>query len=335
MDALMLFRSHVVDAARQAVPRDSVRPRVARTRHGFTLVELLVVIAIIATLIGLLLPAVQAARESARRSSCSNNLRQAGLAMLTYASTKGNRTPPGAPQKRRTTTYAAYHGLFSYLLPFIEQQGVWDSLSLDDDPRNEPQSTLMSVIPAYVCASWPDPRVFTGQSPWYLNGAVTTYQGCNGAHVQPNSEVLSSGFGDLPNNGLVRSADGIGPREASIAASVSFRKVIDGLSKTLFLGEFIQRDRGTAPPGNVRTWILSNNNRGLYSAKLVSLPPNQIVMRDVGGIEYNELPFGSYHPSGILGVYGDGSVRWIDDMVSIAVFKAAATIAGGESLGTP
>ena len=59
------------------------------------------------------------------------------------------------------------------------------------------------------------------------------------------------------------------------------------------------------------------------------------MIRDVGGIAFNELPFGSYHQSGILGVYGDGSVRWIDDMVSIAVFKAAATASGGEALGTP
>ena len=307
-----------------------------RIRRGFTLVELLVVIAIIATLIGLLLPAVQSAREAARRSACSNNLRQAGLGMLTYASAKGNRTPPGAPQKKRTAPYTAYHGLFSYLLPFIEQQGIWNSLSLKGDPRNEPASILNSVVSTYVCPSWPDPKVFTGQSVWYFNGAITIYQGCNGAHLSPNSELLSSGFGDLPNNGLVRSADGTDARDASATASVQLRKVTDGLSKTLFLSEFVQRDRGTSPPGNVRAWILSNNNnRGLYSAKIVSLSPNQTVMRDVGGIAFNELPFGSYHQSGILGVYGDGSVRWIDDMVSIAVFKAAATASGGEALGTP
>jgi prepilin-type N-terminal cleavage/methylation domain-containing protein len=307
-----------------------------RPRHGFTLVELLVVIAIIATLIGLLLPAVQSAREAARRSACSNNLRQLGLGLHTYASGKGNRTPPGAPQKKRTTPYAAYHGLFSYLLPFIEQQGIWDTLSLKGDPRNEPASIINSVVPTYVCPSWPDLKVFTGLSTWYLNGAITTYQGCNGAHVTPNPDRLTSPFGDLPNNGLVRSADGTDARDASDAAAVQLRKVTDGLSKTLFISEFIQRDRGDAPPGNVRAWILSNNqNRGLYSAKIVSLSPNQTVMRDVGGIAFNELPFGSHHQSGILGVYGDGSVRWIDDMVSIAVFKAAATAAGGEALGTP
>jgi prepilin-type N-terminal cleavage/methylation domain-containing protein len=298
--------------------------------HGFTLVELLVVIAIIATLIGLLLPAVQSAREAARRSACSNNLKQIGLGTLTYASAKNNQLPPGSPQK--TSGNVAYHGFFSYLLPFIEQKAVWDSLNLDQNPKLE-TTGRNAVVPAYICPSWSGPAVFDNQPFDYMNGAITTYQGCNGSHITPNSKLLTSTQGDIPNTGLVRSGEGATAREATAAATLKIRQVTDGLSKTLLVAEFIHIDSGSAAPGNVRPWILSNNGqRGLYTTKLVDLSPNQVVMRYVGGVDFNELPFSSKHPGGVMGVYGDGSVRWIDDFIDMAVYKATATAAGGEAV---
>jgi prepilin-type N-terminal cleavage/methylation domain-containing protein len=133
MVASTFIRSLLVIMPMLLKPYRHRSPRPARG-HGFTLVELLVVIAIIATLIGLLLPAVQTAREAARRLACSNNLKQLGLGTLTYVSAKNNQLPPGSPQKAGATSGIAYHGLFSYLLPFIEQKAVWDSLSLDKSP---------------------------------------------------------------------------------------------------------------------------------------------------------------------------------------------------------
>ena len=94
-----------------------------RKQAAFTLVELLVVIAIIGTLVALLLPAVQSAREAARRTQCSNNLRQMGLAMHTYASTYQERFPPGSRGK-------GIHGFFSIILPYIEQKAVYDRLTI-------------------------------------------------------------------------------------------------------------------------------------------------------------------------------------------------------------
>ncbi len=296
--------------------------------RGFTLVELLVVIAIIATLIGLLLPAVQTAREAARRSACSNNLKQLGLGTLTYVSAKNNQLPPGSPQKAGGGS--AYHGLFSYLLPYIEQKAVWDGLSLDKNPKLE-TTARYAVIPAYVCPSWSNPPVFQGQPYDYMDGAITTYQGCNGAHLTPNPGLLTSTQGDIPNTGLVRSGEGATAKEATAAATLKLRQVTDGMSKTLLAAEFIHMDAGGTAPGNVRPWILSNNGlRGLYTSKIVDLSPNQIVMRDVGGVQFNELPFSSKHPGGVMGVYGDGSVRWIDDMIAIDAYKAQATAAGRE-----
>jgi prepilin-type N-terminal cleavage/methylation domain-containing protein len=302
-------------------------------KHGFTLVELLVVIAIIATLIGLLLPAVQSAREAARRSACSNNLKQVGLGGLTYGSAKGNRLPPGCPQKTGGSgTAGAFHGLFSYLLPFLEQQAIWNQLTLDGSTFNE-TAARASLVPAYVCPSWVDPPVVSGQptATAYMNGALSTYQGCNGAPVSPNTAMVASQFGNMPNNGLVRFGEGATARDAALAASPKYRVVTDGMSKTLFVAEFVHRDAGSATPGNVRPWILATNGiKAMYAAKNVNLAPNQVVMRDVGGVLFNELPFGSYHPGGLLATYGDGSVRWIDDFIAIDVYKALATAAGGE-----
>jgi len=127
-----------------------------RRAAAFTLVELLVVIAIIATLIGLLLPAVQTAREAARRSACSNNLKQIGLAALTYANAKNNQLPPGSPQK--TSGNVAYHGFFSYLLPFIEQKAVWDGLKLDQSPKLETTGRY-AVIPVHGRCDYDLPRL--------------------------------------------------------------------------------------------------------------------------------------------------------------------------------
>jgi prepilin-type N-terminal cleavage/methylation domain-containing protein len=309
------------------------RPFGVRRRAAFTLVELLVVIAIIATLIGLLLPAVQAARESARRASCTNNLKQIGLAMHTYANAQKERLPPGAPQRRSASN--AYHGLFTHLLPFVEQQTLYNSLALYQPTAND-TTARYSVVQAYVCPSWADPPVFRDQAQPYMNGAITTYQGSNGAHVNPNPKLVTSTQGDLPNNGLVISGEGNDAKEAFVASSIRFREVVDGLSNTIFVSEFVHRDMvngaPAAAPGNVRPWMLSNNGqRGLYTAKMIDLSPNQVVMRDVGGVQFNELPFSSFHRGIVLAAFGDASVRQIDDSIAIAVYKALATASGGEA----
>jgi prepilin-type N-terminal cleavage/methylation domain-containing protein len=190
-----------------------------RRQTGFTLVELLVVIAIIGLLIALLLPAVQGVRESARRTHCGNNLRQMGIAMASHVSQNDNRLPPGAPARTGSTT-EVYHGFFSHLLPFLEQMTIWDEMDKNatNPGGNKHRNT---VVATYVCPSWPDPTLFSNHpsSLAYMNGAITTYQGCNGATIAGRTEVTSS-FGNLPNNGLVRYAEGATAAEAFQAASL-------------------------------------------------------------------------------------------------------------------
>ncbi len=148
----------------------------SRSIAAFTLVELLVVIAIIGILVALLLPAVQTAREAARRSQCTNNLKQMALACQNYMSTNNDRLPMGFAGKPETAG-ANYNkrGLFTEILPFMEQQDVYDRIVFDygRDPFNPPDPMADKVIPAYVCPSWSEPVVMSGFAPVepYKNGA--------------------------------------------------------------------------------------------------------------------------------------------------------------------
>src|SRR5690606_11356850 len=114
--------------------------RILRRTLGFTLIELLVVIAIIAVLIALLLPAIQAAREAARRADCTNRLKQFGLAISNYYDVNGMLPPAdvhdwGAPHTVFATRH--YHTMYSFILPYMGQQPLYDSINYDYPPRYE------------------------------------------------------------------------------------------------------------------------------------------------------------------------------------------------------
>src|SRR5262245_46145980 len=140
-----------------------------RQRGGVTIIELLVVTAIIAILIGLLLPAVQAAREAARRVACRNNLKQLGLAAHHYHDVY-NTFPPGAvvPLNSAFPQFAGLksHGLGTYLLPYVEQQALYDQYRWDVsffDPENQPVVNIQ--LPVWDCPSAEGDRIKDGNDP--------------------------------------------------------------------------------------------------------------------------------------------------------------------------
>jgi len=296
----------------------------SRPPHGFTLVELLVVIAIIGILIALLLPAVQAAREAARRMQCANNLKQMGLAMHNYATAHGSHFPPGSPGTWK-------HGLFTYMLPYLEQQALYDKLDLECetyDTYHEPNK--FEVVSCYVCPSWPHGAV-DREDPY--TGALTTYQGVAGAYPDEPPFEPASYAGNIPKNGMFGWA---------FVRSIS--QVGDGLSNTLAMGEFVEIDSEASgsvawwarPPGAVRAWVFGGSqDTGLYTSKVLVYAINAKVNRGTDNVPFNHLPMGSYHPGGAHFLVGDGSVTFISENILLDTYWKLGTVDGDEVAAVP
>ena len=314
--------------------------------RGFTLVELLVVIAIIGILIAMLLPAVQAAREAARRMSCSNNLKQMGMAIHNYVSAHSGTFPPGAGVGGSTSITGYAHGLFSKMLPYLEEEVATGTFDPTVDTRS--QQVRYTPIKVYVCPSYSGPSVIpaTSSGPDFTKGAITTYQGTNGylrIDVPPpyDTDRVSATFGAYPKTRGLFSYGWEYVRR--------IRDITDGTSNTLAMGEFVQKDPNPGAdggsydfsvwPGNCRPWIFGGDfSGGNYSAKVVEKNGiNAKVGRDAAGgrVRYNHLPFGSEHPGGAGFLVADGSVCFLSEEVEIEVLQACVGIKDGIVVDKP
>ena len=333
-----------------------------RGRTGFTLVELLVVIAIIGILVGLLLPAVQAAREAARRMSCSNNMKQLGLAALNHESTykklpaslivelglpPGTSGQPGFPYPGVVQSWAVA------FLPYIEQGNLynlynvkfpWFSSPLIVPGTPDNQAVLRTKVPTFLCPSTPggpDRTVsgtFTFAAPFpYQNLAVTDYATCSS--INPGS-ISFYGYGSgITQSSLFSSmrpslkGAGITPLlgEAQSAAN-TMGSIIDGTSNTLLLcedagrpGFYIGTKLQTTRTLNDGGWGHHENDYGLDGAiKGTTSAPGNCVINC-----HNDNETFSFHPGGATHVFTDGSVRFISENVSAQVYAALITAAGG------
>jgi prepilin-type N-terminal cleavage/methylation domain-containing protein len=342
----------------------ATRVRFSRSGTGsapraFTLVELLVVIAIIGILIALLLPAIQAARAAARRNSCLNQIRQLGLACNVF-NDANKAFPPGAVGRGR-------HAIFTYLLPYIEEKALFESLKPSIDAKSAAASQTAAretVISMYICPEWPGEKVTTGSSKAEQNGAPATYQAVAGSISSKTlaTDILKSTTGNITKNGMFTMAE---PRDPAKfyrdTVGIKIRRVSDGLSKTFAIGEFAHRDYKGATtdytnfPGNVRPWIAADNqgtidktqwdneinnrdfvNIGYYGLKCIKDQPlNSIADRIADGVPFNNLPFSSFHTTGAHFVMGDGSAHFITEDIDFQTYLGLATINGGESTKLP
>jgi prepilin-type N-terminal cleavage/methylation domain-containing protein len=294
-------------------------------RHtAFTLVELLVVIAIIGILIALLLPAVQAAREAARRSQCTNKLKQIGLALHNYADVHKETFPFGNLDAYR-------HAVFSTILPYIEQQALYNRLNLgcstSTTMKKEP---LYSIVPTYFCPSYPGEAV-TGAAydAVYTGGALSLYQCLAGHLVDGMENTKSASYGDIPKNGLF-----------GWGWTRNMAGVTDGLSNTLAVGEFVNYERDATHicgqhPGNIRPWMIGGATLCSFTMKVIVWPINSGMDRFTDGVLFNHLPMGSYHPGGCNFCLGDASVRFISDTIDMTTYQSLSTCNGGENAQVP
>lgn len=301
-----------------------------RRAVGFTLIELLVVITIIGILIGLLLPAVNQVRETARRAECMNNLRNIGLAIENYSTTHDEAIPYGVVANSR-------HGLFTTILPYIEQQAIYDDIKefgINKPTTSMPERIRYHEIPLYLCPSYPGETAPRGMSLSHQNGAQTHYQGVGGAIIEgvPVVSTPSSGHGSMPHNGMFQ-----------WARQIRISSVRDGMSNTLVMGEFVQRDyTGGAYaglPGNIRAWWRGANDetslKGCYAFKVFVHPVNSKVERTKDKVPFNHLPFGSFHVGGAMFVMGDKRVVFLTEGTELDILRAMASIDGGETYTMP
>lgn len=305
----------------------------ALQRRAFTLVELLVVIAIIGVLIALLLPAVQQAREAARRMQCTNNLKQIALACHNYMDTYQENLPPGAFYKLQSGQWNT-HGWAVAILPFVEQNALYERYNFSLAPTAAAHEEIRrTVVNGYVCPSYDGPPSNTSGSA-FSDGALLTYQGVLGVYFNdPDLDRNlpgNAGHGMLTSNGVFRLN---GERRAA--------EITDGLSNTVMVGEFTHRDRtGTngGIPGNVRVWIIGTTsmaNGALYNAKIIYQDPINSRRDRNDGVAFNHLPFTSKHPGGGNFAVADASVRFVPETVDFDVYRAIGTINGGETAPLP
>ncbi len=277
-------------------------PCLRRPQSAFTLVEVLVVIAILGLLVGLLLPAVQMARESARRAQCSSQLKQVGLAILHYENVR--RVFPPA------FTRNPDHNLLTFVLPYMEQQAVYDRFDLAQDWSAPANRRARDVdLPVFVCPSTPGGRKH-----------VADYAAC--------TLIASTAWRPLVDAGRLRPRSDwtnlFQPQAWHCTAAADVR---DGLSNTAMLFEDCGRPQsyraGLFEPGRSITgaawadddapfWIQSTCGQGQF----------------FNCSRNNEIY--SFHPGGYNFLYGDGGVRFHSESIDPEVFVSLFTHAAGD-----
>lgn len=315
-----------------------------RLGGGFTLVELLAVIAIVALLVALLLPAVQGARESARRTQCGNNAKQIGVAVSSFIHQNDDRLPIGAAflDNRKGSGVAR-------LLPFLDQMNVFTAIDFKDsapwvDDQKYPDGRFIhtTVIPSFVCPSDQPFNVPAGllmplgpEQPGPCN-----YVASQGPTVNlQNSEcacpdAMYDNVYNLSKNQYDVPATTAGPfnRRAVAYAVASVR---DGMSNTIFFGEV----RPACSIHHAKGWLRSDSGQG-FGSTLVRINTNTCSTNpgDSGcrrPCNWNwELGFRSLHAGGATFVFGDGSVRFLSESIEFAtVYQRLGAKADGQVIG--
>jgi len=300
------------------------------TRRGFTLVELLVVIAIIGVLIALLLPAVQQAREAARRMQCTSHEKQIGLAMHNYLST--HRVFPAGwygvktsgYQKRVSYGYPGW-GWGTMLLPMLEQSALYESLDFTvtrvNTTNSQPQG--QTALTVYRCPSDVGPELNANRSDYATSNYMANF-GSESMQLDMPSDYDTGGTYER-----ARSIDGyLGMFGANSAFST--KDVLDGTSNTVMVGELMYGKHPNGEEYNGGIWIGWTQETG-YNSTTQSL--NGYVNFCINGL--NLYAFSSLHPGGANFVFVDGSVHFLSETIDGQVLEDLADRADGNVVTLP
>jgi prepilin-type N-terminal cleavage/methylation domain-containing protein/prepilin-type processing-associated H-X9-DG protein len=354
----------------------SVRNHNDNRSRGFTLIELLVVIAIIAVLVALLLPAVQQAREAARRTQCLNNLKQLGLAMHNYESANRAFPPkcfniglPGQPNNPNWL-WTTSIGPTARVMNFLDQESLFNSINFIfgyTDPTN--MTISQTTISTLICPSEFNTQqsqtvdgIFSvtnyawNNGDWYVWGGYNTMltrgafapnysrriaefrdglsQTLFGSEVKTNTPVMRhcypAGSGQSP-SGFV---PGFPPPPLQSAAIV--QQIASSASCTPQLSGHTRWPDGKVPDGGFTTALPPNAKIQLNPIPPIFVGPNQMdvdlvtIDENDGGPTYAAVTARSYHPNGVNVLLGDGSVRFIQNSINPAIWRALGTVFGRE-----
>lgn len=319
--------------------------RSRRSTTGFTLIELLVVIAIVGVLVALLLPAVQQAREAARRTQCSNNLKQIGLALHNYNDVHGV-FPPGydllldkVANPSEPEPIGRGHGWASFLLPYLELRSIHELINFEGPyavPQSPSESHANSTAIALVVAAYLCPSDGGGERIDVL---------LDESSAAPKLSMARANYVGVFGRGEAAEFTGVGDGMFWANSSVRISSILDGASRTLAIGERSSNLGRT-------TWLglpLNGRVRGIDPlTKTVSFEEAPVLVLGHTGGDPNENPgepltvhtpndplahvddFWSFHRGGAHFLLADGSIRFVSNSIDSSVYAALATRAGGE-----
>jgi prepilin-type N-terminal cleavage/methylation domain-containing protein/prepilin-type processing-associated H-X9-DG protein len=310
------------------------------SRRGLTLVELLVVIAIVGLLVSLLLPAVQSAREAARRTQCGNNLKQLGLALLAHESSFRALPCGGAKSGHQLSWHAV-------ILPQIEQRPLFDQINWQTTggyPVNRPLSRD-NAVPTFFCPSNPSTTWRGTFGTGMVDGIHSYTQHYNGvAGPVGTNPATGAAYPHLASPAVHPNCSTSGPIQNGerggfahggvlfVDSQVAMAAIRDGASNTLAIGE--------RPLGET-SWLAGTSHSidwpcDTAAFKNLLHPINHVVPADAVPISGgNSRPFGSRHPGGAQFVFCDGAVRLMADATELALLQALASRSGREIVTLP